>query len=108
MIDESQLLRVLASLHRIRVFREEGFSSHDVIQEYCRQYEIEYLDWLMMYRGMGHAFQTVHKQIGRFLSKKENMVLDTHRPYLTFERTHPNDSECVHGTIDRPMWWRFV
>lgn len=108
MISTHQLLTVLAALHRKRRFREGTFSSHDFIQEYCRQYETEYLDWLMMYYRTERAFQTVHKQIGRFLSKHENEVLDTHRPYLVFRRTHPNDSECVHGTIDRPMWWEFI
>lgn len=105
MIEEPQLINVLAALHRRRDFRENGFSSHDVIQEYCRRYEIEYLDWLMMYHGTGRAFQMVHKQIGRFLSKYEHRSLPRRLAYHRIDRA---DSECVHGTIDCPMWWEFI
>lgn len=105
MITKDQLLRVLISLHRRRIFREKSFSSHDFIQEYCRRYETEYLDWLMDYQGTGHAFHTVHKQIGRFVSTHEGKEV---LRGITYHRTNRDDSECVHGTIDKPMWWRFT
>ena len=78
---------------------EEEFSSHDFIQEYCRQYETEYLDWLMEYHGSGKAFQTVHGLIGKYLSEHHN---DLHIAPIG-----KHDSECIHGTIDRPMWWQW-
>lgn len=78
---------------------EEEFSSHDFIQEYCRQYETEYLDWLMEFHGSGKAFQTVHGLIGKYLSEHHN---DLHIAPIG-----KHDSECIHGTIDRPMWWQW-
>lgn len=98
MITESEATRVLNSL---RLKNEDKlFSSHDFIQEYCRLYETEYIDWLLDYRGTNMAFQTVHGLIGRYLSE--------HNSSLGIDHVIRANSECVHGTIDKPMWWRFI
>ena len=90
-------------LCELRIKKPSEFSSHDFIEEYCAQYETEYLNWLNEYRGTGRAFQTVHSLIGRFLSENEDSST-----LPAYRRTHRADSENVHGTIDQPMWWEWV
>jgi hypothetical protein len=96
MIAPKEAREVLAVL---RDKKRGGFSSHDFIEEYCKQNEDRYIDWLVSYRGTGRAFQTVHSLIGRFLSENENHIIPK------YTRTMRADSENVHGTIDQPMWW---
>ena len=86
-------------LRELRVKKPREFSSHDFIEEYSKQYETAYLDWLYRYRGTNTAFQTVHSLIGRFLSEKEGKITPR------YKRTRRADSENVHGTIGQPMWW---
>ena len=99
MITEDQVIKVQRLL---RVAKPREFLSHDFIEEYCKQYETDYIDWLNVYRGTNRAFQTVHSLIGNFLSDNEGGLTPEYR------RTHRADSENVHGTIDRPMWWEWV
>ena len=89
-------------LNALQVKKPREFSSHDFIEEYCKQYETVYIDWSNVYRGTNRAFQTVHSQIGDYLSENEGELTPEYR------RTHRADSENVHGTIDRPMWWEWV
>lgn len=98
MVTERQARDVLEVL---QLKKPEGFSTHDFIEEYCKQNETAYIIWLLRESGRGTAFQTVHAQIGRYLSKHEN---DTGSIYI---RTMRGDSENVHGTIDQPMWWEW-
>ncbi len=79
---------------------ENRFSSHDFIEKYCTICERTYVRWLHSYTGRGNAIQTVHSRIGRFMS--------VHHRDLNIAETGRSDSECFHGTIDRPMWWRFT
>ena len=99
MITELHANNVLVA---IRSRRKQSFSSHDFIEEFCKQYEDDYLDLLMRYHGTGKAFQTVHSQIGHYLSQHENSLLPL------YHRTARDSSENVHGEIDNPMWWEFV
>lgn len=98
MITESQANNVLTAL---RSRRKSSFSSHDFIEEFCKQYEDDYLDLLMHYHGTGIAFQTVHSQIGKFLSEHEHSLMPL------YHRIGRQPSETIHGTEDNPMWWKF-
>lgn len=89
--------RVLEELHRQKPTEE--FSSHDFIQEYCRQNEGENVDWLVRYREADGIFRTVHSQIAYFLSKN---IGDLQPQYHKTER---RESKTVHGTMDGPMWF---
>jgi hypothetical protein len=53
------------------------FSSHHFIQQFARRFEGDYIDFLQEYRkraGERGAFQEVHKQIARFLSKNASLL----------------------------------
>lgn len=93
-IDEIQVVRVLDILHRDK---SEKFSSHDFIEVYSAEYEDDYIDWLCEYRGTNKAFQTVHSQIARYLSKNARD--------LQIHKIGNYESETVHGTIGMPMWF---
>lgn len=95
-IDERQIERVLEIL---RGDNSEKFSSHDFIEVYCAEYEDNYIDWLCEYRGTNKAFQTVHSQIARYLSKNAKDLQPT------FHKIGNSESETVHGTIGIPMWF---
>ena len=86
-------------LNALQIKKPEGFSTHDFIEEYCKQYEDPYIDWLVSYRGTGHAFWQVHKEIGTFLSNQEGKIA----PY--YHRIGRWTSENVHGEDDKPMWF---
>lgn len=88
-------------LNALQTNKQDGFSTHDFIEEYCSQNEREYIIWLLRKSGRGRAFQTVHSQIGRFLIKNEGKLTPAYR------HTDRYDSETVHGTIDQPMWWEW-
>lgn len=96
MVTPTQAERVLNALQRKKT-RE--FSSHDFIEEYCKQHETEYIDWLVLYRGTGRAFWKVHTEIGTFLSEQEGLIA----PH--YHRIGRRTSENVHGEDDKPMWW---
>jgi len=52
----------------------DTFSTHQFIQRFAHRFELDYITFLWEYRkpeGERGAFQEVHKQIGRFLSKNE-------------------------------------
>lgn len=78
------------------------FSSHTIIRVYCGMYEHEYVAWISTYSSHDHVFEDLHKKIGQDLS------------YCSEQRTLPilkvnnYPSGTIHGTIDKPMWWRFV
>lgn len=93
-IDEIQVVRVLDILHRDK---SEKFSSHDFIEVYSAEYEDDYIDWLCEYRGTNKAFQTVHSQIARYLSKNARD--------LQIHKIGNYESETVHGTNGMPMWF---
>lgn len=80
--------------------RENLFSGHDFIEKYCAECEGPYVRWLHSYTGRGSAIRIVHSQIGRFISK--------HQSELRIEKVGRFNSKCFHGTMDRPMWWRFI
>lgn len=89
-------------LNALRDKKPRRFSSHDFIEEYCKQFETPYIDWLVLYRGTGRAFWQVHTEIGTFLSEQEGRIA----PY--YHRIGRRTSENVHGENDKPMWWEWM
>lgn len=100
MINEEQANRVIDELFAHRK-PDNRFSSHDFIQEYCRQYEIPYLEWLWENRDSGTPFQLVHTRIGCFLSEHQTSLIHHYQQVGRYK------SETIHGTDDYPMWWQF-
>ena len=84
-------------LNALQIKKPDGFSTHDFIEEYCSQNEREYIIWLLRKSGSGRAFQTVHSQIGRYLSKNARD--------LQILKIGNDESETVHGTKGMPMWF---
>ena len=69
------------------------------IEEYSLWREDDCIDWLNSYRGDGRAFLHVHTEIGSFLGAQEEKLTPR------YHRIGRRDSENVHGTVSRPMWW---
>lgn len=72
------------------------FSSHDFIEKFAQKYEDDYIDMLVMYKGRS-AFQEVHKQIAKFLSKEAVS--------LSIEKSSKKLSENVFGSDTEVQWW---
>ncbi|WP_294175960.1 hypothetical protein [Coprobacter sp.] len=76
----------------------DEFSSHQFIQKFSKQFEPEYIDMLMEYRGFG-AFRAVHSQIATYLSKNMDK--------LDIEKIEPKkESINIFGDTDIIQWWK--
>lgn len=91
-LHELDLKRIITSL-------PVEFSSHDFIEKFCKQFESEYIDMLVMYKGKS-AFQSVHSQIALFLSKNSEN--------LGIRKLIKNKSENVFGDTDNIQWWERI
>jgi hypothetical protein len=79
------------------------FSSHHFIQKFARRFEGDYIDFLQTYRkpaGEQGAFQTVHQQIARFLSKNAEL--------LHIEKTNRRYTQNVFGDETDNQGWKKV
>jgi len=95
-IDQRVAERVLLALQDKK---DTEFSSHDFIEEYSKQNEREYINWLVRYIESDEIFKTAHSQIAYFLAKNAGEL----QP-LYHEIGHKK-SENVHGEDDYPMWF---
>ncbi len=80
---------------------ETEFSSHHFIQRFARRFESDYIGFLHEYRkpaGERGAFQEVHKQIGRFLSKNASL--------LRIEKTDRVDTQNIFGIETDNQGWQ--
>ena len=89
-------------LEELRDKKDTEFSSHDFIEEYCKQNEREYIEWLVRYIESDEIFKTAHSQIALFLAHNAG---DLQPRYHEIGR---RKSENVHGENDYPMWFEWV
>lgn len=76
---------------------KEEFSSHEFIEKYAYRYEEEYIERLYKHKK-DHAFQTVHRQIGRFLSENQEK--------LGIEKTQRKENLNVFGNETEVQYWK--
>lgn len=76
---------------------KDEFNSHEFIEKYAYHYEEEYIDLLYDHKK-NHAFQTVHRQIGHFLSK--NMEA------LSIEKTMRKENLNIFGHETEVQFWK--
>lgn len=76
---------------------KEEFSSHEFIEKYAYRYEEEYVERLYQHKK-DHAFQTVHRQIGRFLSENQEK--------LGIEKTQRKENLNVFGNETEVQYWK--
>ncbi len=48
------------------------FDSHEFIRHFAKKFETEYVDFLSIYKN--EPFRNVHAQIGKFLSKHQDLL----------------------------------
>lgn len=80
--------------------KDDEFSSHDFIEKFAKQYEVDYIEMLVKYQRTGKAFHTVHRLIARHLSL--NMLT------LHIDKTKKKASENVFGVVDKIQWWKKI
>jgi hypothetical protein len=73
-----------------------NFSSHDFIEKFAFYHEEAYIGMLYACKGK-HAFQTVHAQIGRFLS--DNKI------QLNIKKTERKENKNVFGNETEVQFW---
>lgn len=76
---------------------KEEFNSHEFIEKYAYHYEEEYIDLLYDHKK-NHAFQTVHRQIGSFLSNNTE--------YLCIEKTMKKKNLNIFGHETEVQFWK--
>lgn len=78
-------------------FNNKEFSSHDFIEKFIGRFESDYIEMLVKHQNSGHAFQTVHQSIAKFLTNKMSI--------LQIKKTQTKDSENVRGNITLVQYW---
>jgi hypothetical protein len=76
---------------------DDEFTSHDFLKKFTKSFEPEYISFLNKYSRKG-AFQNVHSQIARFLSKNSL--------FLGIAKTRKVMSENVFGEMDEIQSWK--
>ena len=95
-IDQRVAERVLLALQDKK---DTEFSSHDFIEEYYKQNEREYINWLVRYNKSDEIFKTAHSQIALFLAHNAGEL----QPW--YQENGRRKSENVHGEDDYSMWF---
>lgn len=78
----------------------DTFSSHDFIEKFSQKFEPNYIEMLVKYKDSGHAFQTVHSMIAKYLS--------LHMKELGIVKSPKDGSENVFGSTDIIQWWNKI
>jgi hypothetical protein len=79
---------------------EVEFDSHRFITQFINDYEREYVELLYGYLESVGIFQTLHAQIGRYLS--DNAVL------LSIEKLNKDYSENIKGYDSKNQIWKRI
>ena len=73
---------------------DDKFDSHDFIKKFSKEIELDYV-YLLATAGTMTPFQTVHSQIGMFLSNNQNNLNIRYVEDVNSENIFGNVTECA-------------
>ncbi|MFA7450511.1 MAG: hypothetical protein WCY79_03015 [Bacteroidales bacterium] len=83
----------LVAIREIINDMSDTFDSHDFIKKFSKRFELDYVDLLATANSI-EPFQTVNKQIGRFLSDNQTMLRIECMGKINSENVFGNKTKC--------------